>query len=61
VYSGLFEVDILCYCSPVTAVLKDVNMKGSTVTDKATGKAIEQTDKRDGQGILENKVRCESI
>jgi len=31
-------------------------MKGSTVRDNATEKAIEETDKRDGQGILENKA-----
>jgi hypothetical protein len=32
-------------------------MKDSTVRDRATGKAIGETDKRDGQGILENKVK----
>jgi hypothetical protein len=30
-------------------------MKGSTVRDRATGRTIGETDKRDGQGILENK------
>jgi hypothetical protein len=53
----LFEVDIFCYFSTVTAVLKDVNMKGSTVREGATGKTIGETDKRDGQGILGNKVK----
>jgi hypothetical protein len=52
----LFEVDILCHCSPVTAVLQDVSTRGSTVRDMATGKTIGETDKRDRQGILEKKV-----
>jgi hypothetical protein len=42
----LFEVDILRYCSPVAAVLKDVNMKVCTVRDRATGKTIGETFKR---------------
>jgi hypothetical protein len=32
-------------------------MKGSTVRDRATGKTIGETDKRDGKAILENRVK----
>lgn len=46
---GLFVVGILCYCSSVTAVLK-----GTAPKDRGTGKTIRETNKMDGQGILEN-------